>query len=102
MVVLLPSVGPVLLSKLACLERADGPDGVEVPERLLDFTALRELGAIKRQVGANDDRRPDDSGEAVVSAGLDRLFDRDAARRDPAEDLADGLDRLAIDSGSQL
>ena len=103
----LPGLGPVGLVDDPRPELADRPQAerLEVTERLggLGDGPLRGRPVARRHVGP-DDRRPgrvDARAETLVDE-LERRLDARAAGRDPAEDLADRLDRLDVGLDREL
>ena len=103
----LPGLGPVGLVDDPRAELADRPqpECLEVTERGRDLGhgAVGRGAVACRQVGP-DGRRPgrvDPRAKALVDE-LERRLDRRPARSRPAEDLADGLDRLDVRLDRQL
>ena len=103
----LPGVGPVGLLDDPRPELPDRPQSerLQMAERLGDLghRAIGRGPVARRQVGAHGGRpgRIQPGAETLVHE-LERGLDRCPARRHPAEDLADRLDRLDVGVDRQL
>jgi hypothetical protein len=104
LVVLAPSVGPILFGEPLGLELTDAPQPSQMPEGVCNV-AFDGLGVfVNRDVGLDDDWSLVVNRVAVPSDfGYDRLLDYySAAVGVSSEELTYCLDGFAIDSGAQF